>query len=259
MSLVLCKCRSAEQPFYIRSGKLNIYSLEELLFYAAGAVFIDRDDFMNADFTGWIRKNLENAELADELDKKLKSKAPLVDFFKPIEEASGYLSEVQAGKLNLSLNKFDHMSPLELGKRLADDFLSKGMLKKAILTYKKLLSDTGDTRTSSASVVGDIMHNQGVAYARFFDFHEAYNCFVAAYRSNHRVESLNEAVDCAVLAEDNSLLKELNTLFKTSYEHIEKEVKRASSIHTASLMEARKNADQPFDDINEKYLVACED
>ena len=110
MSLVLCKCRSAEQPFYIRSGKLNIYSLEELLFYAAGAVFIDRDDFMNADFTGWIRKNLENAELADELDKKLKSKAPLVDFFKPIEEASGYLSEVQAGKLNLSLNKLRKVS-----------------------------------------------------------------------------------------------------------------------------------------------------
>ena len=258
MSLVLCKCRAAEQPFYIRSGKLNIYSLEELLFYAVGAVFIDKEDFLNREFTGWIRKDLENTELADVLDKKLKSGVSLVDFFKPIEEASGYLSEVQTGKLNLSLNKFDHMSPLELGKRLADDFLNKGMLKKAILTYKKLLSEMGDSQSSS-SVVGDILHNQGVAYARFFDFHEAYNCFVAAYRSNHRVESLNEAVDCAVLAEDNSLLKELNTLFKTSYEHIEKEVKRASSIHTSSLMEARKNADQPFDDINDKYLAACED
>ncbi len=258
MGLVLCKCRAAEQPFYIRSGKLNIYSLEELLFYAVGAVFIDKDDFLNKDFTAWVRKDLDNAGLADILDKKLKTGASLVDFFKPIEEASGYLSEVQTGKLNLSLNKFDHMSPLELGKRLADDFLAKGMLKKAILTYKKLLSEAGDSHMTS-SVVGDIMHNQGVAYARFFDFHEAYNCFVSAYRSNHRIESLNEAVDCAVLAEDNSLLKELNTLFKTSYEHIEKEVKRASSIHTASLMDARKNADQPFDDISEKYIAACED
>jgi len=259
VSLVLCKCRTAEQPFYIRSGKLNIYSLEELLYYASGAVFIDKEDFMNKDFTTWVRKDLENTELADILDKRLKTGSSLVEYFKPIEEASGYLSEVQTGKLNLCLNKFDHMSPLELGKRLADDFLSRGMLKKAILTYKKLLAETGDSRGGDSSVIGDIMHNQGVAYARFFDFHEAYKCFVSAYRSNHRIESLNEAVDCAVLAEDNALLKELNTLFKTSYEHIEKEVKRASSLHTGSLMDARKNSDAPFDDISEKYLAACED
>ena len=258
MSLVLCKCKAADKPFYIRSGKLNIYSLEELLYYAFQAVFIDKDDFLNREFTAWIRLDLDNAVLADQLDRMLKSGCALVDFFKPIEEASGYLTEVQKGKLNLSLNKFDHMSPLELGKRLADDFLSKGMYKKAILTYKKLIAEAGDMRGDS-SVAGDIMHNQGVAYAKFFDFREAYNCFVSAYRSNHRIESLNEAVDCAVLLEDSSLLKELNTLFKTSYEHIEKEVKRASSIHTASLMDARKEAETPLDEISEKYLVACED
>ena len=77
--LILCKTKRAENPFFVESGKVNIYSLEELMYYVQSASFVTRDDFQNNEFIEWVRQELQLSELADILQKKLDEEVGLKD------------------------------------------------------------------------------------------------------------------------------------------------------------------------------------
>ena len=65
--LILCKSPRAKNPFYIESGKVNIYSLEELMYFVQSARFVSRDDFMKPEFIDWIEQEIGLGELASML------------------------------------------------------------------------------------------------------------------------------------------------------------------------------------------------
>ena len=69
--LILCKSPRAKTPFYIESGKVNIYSLEELMYFVQSARFVARDDFMKPEFVEWVDHGIGMKELAGMLQEKL--------------------------------------------------------------------------------------------------------------------------------------------------------------------------------------------
>jgi tetratricopeptide (TPR) repeat protein len=210
--LILCKSPRAQQPFYIESGKVNIYSLEELMYYAHSARFVARDDFMNERFLSWLVEELSLDELAGQLRRKLDEGCGLKDYFIPIEQANDYLTTSERQILNVQLQKFDHMSGLEAKKLYADQFMLQGRYVQAIYAYRTLLTDDEVIR-QQGHVAGDIWSNLGCAYAKLFDFEEAMECFARGYTLNHRTETLQDAVDAACLDGNPKLLDRLAARF----------------------------------------------
>ena len=134
--LILCKSPRAKTPFYIESGKVNIYSLEELMYYVQSARFFDRDDFMKTEFVALVERELCMEELSVLLREKLKGK--LLDFFLPIEAANGYLTTVELQWLNVQLQKDDQMTGLEALKRHAESDMQQEKYVRAIEAARRL-------------------------------------------------------------------------------------------------------------------------
>lgn len=213
--LILCKSPRAKTPFYIESGKVNIYSLEELMYYVQSARFVTRDDFVNESFTDWVEQELALRELAALLREKLAQECGLKDFFLPLEAANGYLTTSELQILNVQLQKYDHMTGLEAKKLYADSFMHQGKYVQAIYAYRGLLNDPA-VICEQGHLTGDIWSNLGCAYARLFDFSEAVECFARGYMLNHRMETLQEAVDAACLSGDQKLLDSLVMRFASN-------------------------------------------
>lgn len=217
--LILCRTPRAKVPYYIEGGQVNIYSLEELMYYAQSARFVARDDFMNEAFVNWIETELQLPELAVLLRAKLDTSVGLRDFFLPLEAANGYLTTSELQILNVQLQKYDHMSGLEAKKMYADQFMHQHQYVRAVHAYWKLLNDP-EVIAKQGHVAGDIWSNLGCAYARLQDFAEAVDCFSRGYTLNHRIETLQEAVDAACLAKKPQLLERLSERFATNASQI---------------------------------------
>lgn len=228
--LILCKSPRAKSPFYIESGKVNIYSLEELMYFVQTARFVARDDFAKPEFVDWVERELGMKELAVMLREKLAAKAGLRDFFLPIEAANGYLTTSELQILNVQLQKYDHMSGLEAKKFYADQFMYQEKYVQAIQAYRRLLGDS-DVISEQGHVAGDIWSNLGCAYAKMHDFCEAVECFARGYRLNHRIETLQEAVDAACLSGDQQLLEGLAMRFPANAAQI-----AAERVHMEQLL-----------------------
>lgn len=192
------------------------------MYYVQSARFVTREDFMNEAFTDWVEQDLRLPELAVLLRAKLDGKSGLKDFFLPIEAATGYLTTSELQILNVQLQKYDHLSGLEAKKLYADQFMHQRQYVRAIHAYLRLLNDP-EVIKKQGHVAGDIWSNLGCAYARLQDFAEAVDCFSRGYVLNHRIETLQEAVDAACLSEKPQLLERLSERFAANASQITSE------------------------------------
>ena len=258
--LILCKSPRAKTPFYIESGKVNIYSLEELMYFVQSARFVARDDFMKAEFVDWVDREIGMKELAVMLRQKLEAQVGLKDFFLPIEAANGYLTTSELQILNVQLQKYDHMSGLEAKKFYADQFMYQEKYVQAISTYRRLLNDEA-VISEQGHVAGDIWSNLGCAYAKLQDFAEAVDCFARGYVLNHRIETLQEAVDAACLSGDQRLLDGLAMRFTANASQIAAERTHMEQLlqQTLSGADATHFEGQQLARWLESYTDQCED
>lgn len=220
--LILCKTPRAKNPFYIENEKVNIYSLEELMYFVQTARFVARDDFMRPEFVDWVERELGQSELAALLREQLDVSGSLKDFFLPLEAGSGYLTTSELQILNMQLQKYDHMTGLEAKKFYADQLMHQGKYVQAILAYRRLLNDES-VISQQGHVAGDIWSNLGCAYAQLQDFAEAVDCFSRGYALNHRMETLQQAVDAACMSGEQKLLNGLAARFASNTSQITSE------------------------------------
>ena len=238
--LILCKNPRAKAPFYIENGKVNIYSLEELMYFVQSVRFVARDDFMKPEFIDWIENEIGMKELATMLREKLSAGSGLKDFFLPIEAANGYLTTSELQILNVQLQKYDHMSGPEAKKFFADQLMHQGKYVQAMLAYRRLLGDS-DVIAEQGHVAGDIWSNLGCAYAKMQDFGEAVECFARGFMLNHRMETLQEAVDAACLSGDQKLMDGLVMRFQANAAQIAAERTHMEQLLKQTLTAAGEN------------------
>lgn len=258
-NLILCRSERAKTPYYIENGKLNIYSLEELMYYAQTSGFVAGEDFLKPEFVRWVDEELDLPKLAKALEEKLSEGCGLVDFFLPIESVNGYLTPSELQILNVKLQKYDHMSGLEAKKQYADHIFAGNDFVRAIHAYRMLLNDESCLE-KQGYVAGDIWSNLGCAYARLFDYEEAFLCFVRGFSLNHRHETLRQAVDAAVLSGKENLLAELSSRFMSHANQIATEREQMEQLLKKEIYECRLT--EPVGKLlvnwNEKYLMECD-
>lgn len=173
--LILCYAKKANNPYFVKTMNLNLYTLEELCYFLYDNLYWIDETVINDELSDWILKELQLIELNEEL--KL-NRGSVKNFVMIILKYAGYVSTKDmddAGKLLLELDEQSDVDKI-LGR--AGHLLQCRLYMEAILEYKKL-SSVKDSKQSEK-----IYNNMGVAYAGLFLHKEAAKCFQHAYMIN---------------------------------------------------------------------------
>ncbi len=184
--LILCQHPIAANPYYIDTLSLNIYSLEELSYYIYHNVDLMEEEFFGEDLIHWIREEVGDISLADNLERLWKEGASLQLLTGKVLASNAYLTQVEIKETVAAVSEYAGLSKSARKKKRADALMQKGRLTDAIYAYEDLLLDDKTPRL----LMGDIYHNIGSAYARLFFFREAAEYFESAYQKNNRTTSL---------------------------------------------------------------------
>lgn len=209
--LIYCSRPIAANPYYLEELSVNIYSLEEMSYFIFHNVYLINSDFMSIDLTRWIGRELDLKELSESLYSMITDNAPLHLFIGTILRESGYLSSGEIRDTLDIISAFENKSDAERKKIRADRFMDKGRTMEAIYEYEDLLSSEDNI---GDRLLGDVWHNLGSAYAKLFFLHEAGECFIRAYKKNHRRQSLRSLMYTYLLMGDKAGLEKQITYFQ---------------------------------------------
>ncbi|MCI8327245.1 MAG: hypothetical protein HFI37_05655 [Lachnospiraceae bacterium] len=197
--LILCMGKPASEPYYMESASVNIYSLEEMSYYLIrNTDFIDTD-FMCAEFCDWVRDEMRQEELADQLSDWLKQEVPLYEFSRRLLTYIGYATSEEMKETENLLKQFETKDELERHKIRADRFLRRGKYTVAIEKYIWILENFKEE--TRKDFLGNVWHNLGVAYAGNFLFAHAAEAFHKAYEWNTNPESMKEEILSLILSD----------------------------------------------------------
>lgn len=210
--LLLCHETMAAVPYYMDEIGINLYTMEELCYYIyTNACLIDRS-FMNEELCTWIGQEAQHPQLAEKLQKMIKSDRKLSDFVFAILKDTAYGTMKEMQDSIFAIRQMEEKSDFERSKIRADQLMRKEKYLAAIYEYKRLLAGR-DVQEADALLRGAIWHNLGVAYARLFLFAEAGRCFETAYGWNEKEESLKECLMCFRCLHDEEKFAELKETY----------------------------------------------
>lgn len=189
--LILCRSKIAEEPFYIKSADLNIYSLEELCYYIYNNIYILEGEFINQHLIHYIEEELCEPPLADKLKTLIVKKAGLRELVLTILKYVDYYSVADIERIK---NVLDSLNTMNVSRRLkmrGDSFLNNKRYYSAIKNYMEVFKVRRE-KEMPEGFYGDVYHNMGVCFARLFLYQIAADCFEQAYRLNQNKESEKE-------------------------------------------------------------------
>ncbi|MGN8772684.1 hypothetical protein [Candidatus Weimeria sp. HCP3S3_B5] len=200
--LILCRQPMAATPFYIENASLNIYSLEELCYYIYHNTETLDPMLISDELLDWIDQELSFTALSERLRTQKRSGMPFHVQIETILSSCGYLTPAEIRDTVHDIMLFMELSPEEKKKRIADQLLKKGRIRRAILNYQEILKIPGISR----GFYGDVCHNIGYAYARAFLFREASEYYRMAYERNTSSKSLSQMLFCLMETGDEKAI-----------------------------------------------------
>ena len=175
---ILCRTRAAKNPYYIENTGTNIFTLEELCYYAANYAPLLDPSILNEDLVRWVAGELKLQGLAMNMGKALRAKKRVADFILPIFLEAGYMTNAE---MNDYARMLDEMKKLPVPERLklkGDSLVKSGKYASAIRSYRSLLDAPGPMEDSLRA---GIWHNLGVAQMKLLLFAEGLRSFREAY------------------------------------------------------------------------------
>lgn len=191
--VILSRSKYAEKPYYISNMSINIYSIEELCYYIYNNIYLIGNDLIDDGLISYIRTDLGEVELADQLEYLVTQEAGLSEIVITVLRYVDYYTEEEIGELKDVIDKLDLQNASERLKARADNFLSNKRFDSAIRNYELIVFGKRDM-TLPISFYGDVWHNMGVAYGRMFYYKDAEICFKTAYELNKNENSLKSAI-----------------------------------------------------------------
>lgn len=210
--LLFCNEPIAAMPYYMESIGLNIYSIEELCYYISTNTFLLDKDFMNEELCTWIEKEAHLQVLAIHLRDIMHGEHILSKFVAQILNACGYCTRQEIAEILSVIRQMEEKSDFECMKLRADKLMEKGRYLSSIYEYRRLL-DKEEAKSEKASLIGNIWHNLGCAYARLFLFEEAAECYQTAYKFNQNAESMKECLFAYRCMHDEDKFQEISKEF----------------------------------------------
>lgn len=186
-NLTLCVGELSKTPYYIVSLGVNVYSMEELCYALFGNVYVLDIDIMDDELVAFIREQLNNPDLADELALIVKEKRSLGDFIVAILSDIAYCPEDELKRIKQILLDNAGLGYARKRKARGDNMLKSQKYSLAIDEYQYILQNIESD--DEPELYAAILHNIGTAYARLFLFEKAASYYKEAYQIKGERES----------------------------------------------------------------------
>ena len=186
----------AVTPYFVEKFYINLYSVEELCYLLVEKAEMLDPEIMRRDLVQWLDEQCGLNQLAHALYSLLNQNGSTAAFVGIIlEYVSLYSADVVARTEEIIRNNED-LSPSERQKSKADYMLLNGRLYGALKQYHALLMQIPET---NRTLLSQVMHNMGVAYAKLFMFLQAADRFKQAYETDGAEDSLALYLTCVRL------------------------------------------------------------
>lgn len=194
--IILGTGRQAVTPYFVEKFYINLYSVEELCYLLVEKAEMLDPEIMRRDLVQWLDEQCGLNQLAHALYSLLNQNGSTAAFVGIIlEYVSLYSADVVARTEEIIRNNED-LSPSERQKSKADYMLLNGRLYGALKQYHALLMQIPET---NRTLLSQVMHNMGVAYAKLFMFRQAADRFKQAYETDSTEDSLALYLTCVRL------------------------------------------------------------
>lgn len=177
--LLLCG-RQAVHPYYISELDINVYSIEELSYFLYNHICLIGTEFFNEELIHYIRHELEIPQLAEKLKELIDNRTPLSELVLLVLKDSEYYNEKELKEVAALLQNSGGDSPQRRLKSRADIYFSYNRYLSAFNIYQKITEMKREDGLSR-EFYGDVLHNMGILFIKFFMFEQAQHYFVSAY------------------------------------------------------------------------------
>lgn len=206
---VLCQVKRAEHPFYIRDIDLNIYSIEELCYFADHNLALVEEDFFDDALIGWIGEELEDRNFVRSLERiRREGVQTLGRMLHALNAETGWIYVQDRENFEKTLEANRKLPGPERLRLRADSLVGYGKYTKAIEDYKRILA-MKDMEGLGEQFLGTVYNNMGVTYARLFEMDEAVECLREAYNSIHSRETVENYLCAVYLAKGEEAFEKL--------------------------------------------------
>ena len=137
--VVLSRSKYAEKPYYITNMSINIYSLEELCYYIYNNIYLIGTDLVDDGLISYIDNELEESELAKQLQFLVSEEAGLSEIVMTILHYVDYYDNDEIEELKEIIDGLDKQNATERLKLRADNFLNSRRYDSAIRNYELIV------------------------------------------------------------------------------------------------------------------------
>lgn len=204
--MILCRTKTARNPYRIDGMGVRIYSLEELCYYIYNNIYLIGSDFIDDRLIEFIRSETGEQVLADRLKELSEQHAGTAEMVVTILKYVDYYSIAEIEDIKGVLDTLSTQNVLERMKSRGDSFLENQCYHSAINNYCKILESPHDT-TLSAMFYAKVYHNIGVAYTQLFLYEQAVPYFDEAYRIGQHEKSKRCSMAAARLALGDNIIE----------------------------------------------------
>lgn len=212
--LIFTDKRQNNVPYHFGLSGIRVYSLEELCYYIYHHVYALSLETFSEDLFYWIEKNLCEKTLARRLREGKKNQRTLKEMVRMILLSVDYYSKEEIEKLQKVIEEIELQNPVEAKKVEADNYLRYGKLLEALSTYQKvqlMMEEHEDMVTREFK--GNVLHNMGIAFARFANGKAALQCFKMAFEWNASERSRDAwLMLLKILGREEEMLQETNRM-----------------------------------------------
>ena len=235
-----CLGKKAADPFYIEQMSLNIYSLEELLYFLKGNACLLDASIINDELVEFTGKQLGLKDLYDELRALRRKNRPISELTCAIFNYARYLDNEELEKIGGIIDGNSDVRPYVRRKSRADFFFQNKMYAAAGEEYAEALNECEEP-----GICADIYRHLAAIYTKSFLFKDAavylkkeweitkdektLKLYLTALREGEtREHYLREIME---LAPPEEIVDEIEQISKNNHEEA---VKRASELNRLS-------------------------
>ena len=170
--LLLCHSPIANTPYEMKEISLRIYSVEELCHIMLYHPFLLEEEMFDDTLAVWLEAELGEAKLAEDLRRVIDQNLGIEQRVECILRRTGYLSSAEKRQILEQIHQGHHKSVFERRKMRADSYVKTKRYMSAFCEYHKILQMEEECRQNPI-MCGNVWHNQGLLFTRFFLFKEA--------------------------------------------------------------------------------------
>lgn len=216
--LQLCGKQSAN-PFYIKSLKKNVYSLEEINYFIYNHINQVYRDFFNEELFSYIEKELDRKDIAEKLRHMEENNATTRDMVAFLLKVTNYYSMHELESISNWVSNIDTMTNAERQKMEADSLYKSKQYASAIQLYNEILSNQ-EKDDMGRHFYGRVAYSLGTIYARLFMSKTANNYFSYAYELSPDPTYAKACVYMGVLNNDDEELLDAIIRYKITDEQL---------------------------------------